>query len=154
MRSFAGSRGFRLAAGGAAGTLAIAAGLLGGLGPAVSARAAAAPASTAPSSAAASSSSLLCVYRVISVWPGGFAFEITLTNVGTSPVAWSLTWTWPDGQQIASAWDVDFSQSGAAVTVTGAGNDVIIPPGGSITLSFTATGTPPPALPIHCSPAG
>jgi cellulase/cellobiase CelA1 len=130
--------------------LAIVAGLLGALGPAVPATAAPA----APAQAAAISPSLSCVYRVTAVWPGGFAVEITLTNIGTNPVSWSLTWAWPNGQQLTGAWNASLTQSGATVTATGTSYNWIIPPGGSIAFGFTATGTPPPVLPIPCTPAG
>lgn len=126
----------------------ILAGTVGALGPAVPATAAQA----ATVHTAAVSSSLSCVYRVTAVWPGGFAVEVTLTNTGTDPVARSLTWTWSGGQQFTSAWNASFSQSGATVTVTGTSVDRTIPPGGSVTFGFTATGTPPPVLPIPCTP--
>lgn len=150
MPRHAGRRRFRRAVLGGAGTLAIAAGLLGTLGPAVPATAArAAVAQPAPAS-----SSLSCVYRVTAVWPGGFAVEVTITSTGTSPVSWSLSWTWPGGQQLVSGWNASFSQSGATITVTGTSYNQTIPPGGSVTFGFTATGTPPPVLPIPCTRAG
>ena len=127
---------------------AILAGTVGTLGPAMPATAAQAP----TVHTAAVSASLSCVYRVTAVWPGGFAVEVTLTNTGTGPVAWSLTWTWPGGQQLTSVWNASFSQAGATVTVTGTSFDRSIPPGGSVTFGFTATGTPPPVLPIPCTP--
>jgi cellulase/cellobiase CelA1 len=102
---------------------------------------------------APASSSFSCVYRITAVWPGGFAVQITLANTGTSPLTWSLTWTLPGGQQITSGWNASFSQSGATVTAAGASYNRIIPPGGSVTFGFTATGTPPPVLPIPCTPA-
>lgn len=132
--------------------LALVAGLLGALGPAVPASVASA-AQAAPAQTAAISPSLSCVYRVTAVWPGGFAVQVTLTNIGTSPVSWSLTWTWPSGQQLTGGWNAILTQSGATVTAAGASYNTIIPPGGSITFGFTATGTPPPVLPIPCTPA-
>ena len=142
-------RRFRSAVLGAASMLALVAGLLGALGPAIPASAA----QGAPAQTAVISPALSCVYRVIAVWPGGFAAQITLTNIGTSPVSWSLTWTWPSGQQLTGGWNASFTQSGATVTATGTSYNVIIPPGGSVTFGFTATGTPPPVLPIPCTPA-
>ena len=126
----------------------IVAGTLGALGPAVPATAAQA----ATVHATTVSPSLSCVYRVTAVWPGGFAVEITLTNTGTTPAAWSLSWTWPSGQQLTSGWNASFAQSGASITVTGTSYNSTIPPAGSITFGFTATGTPPPVLPIPCTP--
>jgi cellulase/cellobiase CelA1 len=145
----AGRRRFARAVLGGASTLAVVAGMLGALGAAVPAPAARAAAALT----AAASSSLSCVYRVTAAWPGGFAVEVTLTNTGTSPVNWSLTWTWTGGQQLTGGWNASFSQSGATITVTGTSYNWVIPPGGSITFGFTATGTAPPVLPIPCTRA-
>lgn len=150
MEQHAGGGRFRRVVLGGASTLAIVAGMLGALGPAVPTTAARA----AVAQTAAASSSFSCVYLVTNVWPGGFAVEIILTNTGTSPLTWRLIWTWPGGQQIISGWNASFSQSGRTVTVTGTPYNWTIPPGGSVTFGFTAAGTPPPVLPIPCTRAG
>lgn len=142
----AGRRRFRHAVLAGASTLAVMVGTL-------SAGVSATPARAAVAQTAAVSSSFSCVYRVTAVWPGGFAVQITLTNTGTGSLTWSIFWTWPDGQQVTSGWNASFSQSGRSVTATGTSYNRIIPPGGSVTFGFTATGTPPPVLPIPCTPA-
>jgi cellulase/cellobiase CelA1 len=166
MPSHAGNSAVRRVVGAGASTLAVLAGLLAALGPAMPAKAAPATSSTISSTLSsgmasamarivAASSSLSCVYEVTGVWPGGFAVQVTITNTGSSPVpGWSLTWTWPGGQRLTSGWNASFAQSGATVTVTGTSANGTIAPGGSVTFGFIATGTPPPVLPIPCTRIG
>jgi hypothetical protein len=141
----AGSSGFRRAILGGAGTLALVAGMTGALGPAV-------PASAAPAVAAqsAATSSLTCFYRIINVWPGGFTVQITIVNPGSSPLpGWSLTWTWPGNQQIVSVMNASIVQSGPNVRLF---SNAVIPPFATITITLNVVGTPPPVLPIPCTP--
>ena len=59
-------------------------------------------------------------YRV-NQWTGGFVAYVDVT-AGANPVhGWTVTWTYPAGQQISSAWSAQVSQVGAAVTATGLG---------------------------------
>ncbi len=40
--------------------------------------------------------------------------KVTAGNAAVN--GWTLKWTWPGSQGITSAWNVDWSQSGSAVT--------------------------------------
>ena len=138
---------FRSTALGRAGTLAIMASMLGGLGSAV-------PANAAPAAAAqpAAASALSCTVHVYGDWGSGFVLEIVTTNTGTTPVPFApLTWTWPGSQQItAPVWGATLSQSGATVTATEP-SGFVISPGGSAAWGFTVRGTLPAVLPIPCT---
>jgi len=39
-------------------------------------------------------------YSVGSQWPGGFTGNVNLTNLGDPMTSWSLTWSFPAGQQV------------------------------------------------------
>ncbi len=45
-------------------------------------------------------------YRITDQWPGGFIAEVSVRNTGTAPLtSWTTTWTFPDGQSVASMWN-------------------------------------------------
>jgi cellulose 1,4-beta-cellobiosidase len=61
-----------------------------------------------------------------------FGATITMNNTGSTALSsWTLTWTFPNGQTIASLWNGDAAQSGANVTVTNESYNGSIPTGGS-----------------------
>jgi hypothetical protein len=61
-----------------------------------------------------------------------FGATITINNTGSTALSsWTLTWTFPNGQTIASLWNGNATQSGANVTVTNESYNGSIPAGGS-----------------------
>ena len=60
-------------------------------------------------------------YRIIAQWTGGFQASVSIRNLTTAPVAFtSLSWQFPNGQEITGAWQVgQWSMTGGTVTVTG-----------------------------------
>ncbi|WP_225847157.1 glycoside hydrolase family 9 protein [Streptomyces sp. HPF1205] len=80
------------------------------------------------------------VYKVTSSWSGGFQADVAVTDTGASAVnGWKLTWTFGGDQKIGNGWNGTVSQSGQKVTVTDAGYNAAIAPGGSVDIGFTAT---------------
>lgn len=76
-------------------------------------------------------------YVVNKSWPGGFQASLRVRNTGPAPLsAWRLTWTFANGQTIASGWNGVFSQSGAAVTVRNAAWNGSVAPGASVAAGF------------------
>jgi cellulose 1,4-beta-cellobiosidase len=51
-------------------------------------------------------------------WNNGFTGNLNVTNLGDPLTSWSLTFTFPSGQQITQAWNGRATQSGANVTIT------------------------------------
>jgi len=49
---------------------------------------------------------------------GGFTANLTIHNLGDPITAWTLTFTFPNGQSGIQGWSANWSQSGAAVTAT------------------------------------
>ncbi|MFJ6792970.1 glycoside hydrolase family 9 protein [Streptomyces sp. NPDC091268] len=79
-------------------------------------------------------------YAVDNVWGTGFTATATVRNTGPTAVdGWQLTWTYPGGQRVMSAWNATVTQSGAAVSARNADWNRTIAPGA--TASFGVQGT-------------
>jgi len=52
-------------------------------------------------------------YNVVATWGGGFQANVTLTGGSSGLNGWDLEWQFPAGTTVSSAWNVDWSQSGA-----------------------------------------
>ncbi|MFI7624288.1 cellulase family glycosylhydrolase [Micromonospora echinofusca] len=72
-------------------------------------------------------------------WPGGFTANVAVTNLGDPIDGWRLTWTFPAGQQVTSAWNATVSAVGADVTAVNLGYNAAI--GTNATASFGFNGT-------------
>jgi hypothetical protein len=83
----------------------------------------------------------------VNQWTGGFTANVSV-NVGASAVSgWALTWTYPGGQQVTSAWNATVTQSGTAVTARNVSYNGQVPAGGSVQFGVQGTATssnPPP----------
>ncbi len=79
---------------------------------------------------------------VASSWSGGFQASIVVADTGGGPLnGWTLSFTLPSGETLASTWGGTFTQSGQTVTVTNAPYDGVIKQGGSVSIGFTANNT-------------
>src|SRR5581483_8109615 len=83
-------------------------------------------------------SSCVVTYTVTNQWNTGFGASFTIQNTSASAwTSWSLQFSFPNGQTITQLWNGNFTQNGAAVTVTNlsyngavaAGATVTSPPG-------------------------
>jgi len=80
------------------------------------------------------------VYTRASEWPGGFVADLTVTNNGTTPISgWSVGFTFPGDQTIASAWNTAFTQSGRRVTATNLPYNRVLNPGASTSFGLQGT---------------
>ncbi|GAB3237161.1 hypothetical protein GCM10027447_36140 [Glycomyces halotolerans] len=78
--------------------------------------------------------------EVVNDWGSGWQGRVVLHPEQTID-GWDLSWTWPGGQQIGSAWNVDWSQSGANVTASDVGWNARVEGGTSQEVfGFTASG--------------
>jgi cellulose 1,4-beta-cellobiosidase len=73
-------------------------------------------------------------------WNTGFTGNVTVTNLG-DPISggWSLTWTWPSGQQVTQGWSATISQSGANVTATNPGWAASLATNGTANFGFNGS---------------
>ncbi|MEU8364380.1 cellulose binding domain-containing protein [Nonomuraea sp. NPDC048882] len=81
-------------------------------------------------------------YQRTGQWQGGFQAEVTVTNTGPSPIsAWTVAWTFADGQRITQLWGGTLSANGSSVTVRNAGWNGQLAPGAATTFGFLASWT-------------
>ncbi|MEU6859248.1 cellulose binding domain-containing protein [Glycomyces sp. NPDC046736] len=59
-------------------------------------------------------------YRVVSDWGSGFQANVALTAADAVD-GWELTWDFPSGTTVTSAWNTDWTQSGTAFTAADVG---------------------------------
>ncbi|MEV4509058.1 cellulose binding domain-containing protein [Dactylosporangium sp. NPDC049525] len=110
-----------------------------------------------PSSSSPPALSCRATFLNTSVWATGFVADVTITNTGTTPIVdWVVTFSFGGDQRIGQAWNGTFSQTGAAVTLTHASWNRVIPPGGSVTVGLYGTRsapvTPPPVIYVNGVP--
>ncbi|MER7460739.1 cellulose binding domain-containing protein [Micromonospora sp. NPDC126480] len=89
--------------------------------------------------AAAAAAGCRVDYRVTNQWPGGFGADVTVTNLGDPVTGWTLTWTWPAGQQVTHLWNGVVDQAGAQVAVRNVDYNGSIATNGSVGFGFTGS---------------
>jgi Cellulose binding domain/Fibronectin type III domain len=93
-------------------------------------------------------------------WGTGFTASISITNSSASAISsWTLTWTWAGNQQITQSWNGNFTQNGAAVTLTNASWNGAIAAGASVNgvgfnASYSGANTAPPVFSLNGVPCG
>ncbi len=74
-------------------------------------------------------------------WQGGFQGEVTVRNTGSTPTtAWTVTWSYPDGQRISQLWGGEHTQSGTAVTVRNTSWNGTLAANATTTFGFLGSG--------------
>lgn len=70
-------------------------------------------------------------------WGGGATVSIAVRNNGDTPINdWTIAWTFPANQKITNMWNANYTQSGAAVTVTNMPYNGTIAPGSTVNFGF------------------
>ena len=92
-------------------------------------------------------------YTGSSQWNVGFGVAITVTNLGSPVTSWTLGYSYPGNQQLASGWNGNWSQSGQNVTVTNASWNGSLGTGGSAQIganfSYSGTNTSPTVFTLN-----
>jgi chitodextrinase len=84
--------------------------------------------------------------KIDSEWSGGWVATISVRNVDVEPLTgWHVSWRWPGDERVQALWNATTSGSGPDVTVTDAGYNGSVPPGGTTTFGLLVTATGPPA---------
>lgn len=81
-------------------------------------------------------------YAVNNAWNTGFTATVTVKNTGATAVdGWQLTWAYPGGQRVTSAWNATVTQNGTAVSARNADWNRTIAPGATATFGVQGTHT-------------
>lgn len=117
--------------------------------------AAAQPIHPAPARPAASASAASCTatFVIAGQWPGGFVANVVVTNTGTVAITnWTVTITFPSAPRVTQVWGATITQSGPIVVAQNPGLNTSLPPGGSTSFGFAASGSAPTGTPaITCT---
>ncbi len=89
-------------------------------------------------------------YEVTGTWPGGGQAQVTVHNDGPARLTgWTVTWVLPGGTGIRDLWNGTLARAGSAVSVTDAGWNALVEPGGSVSFGLNLTTTAGrPAVPV------
>jgi endoglucanase len=90
-------------------------------------------------SSASAAAGCQVAYELAGQWQGGFQGNVTINNLGERVDGWSLSWAFPDGQQVAQSWNAVVTTSGATTTAKNAGYNPTIPAGGTVSFGFLGT---------------
>ncbi|CAL9362658.1 hypothetical protein SUDANB176_00707 [Streptomyces sp. enrichment culture] len=75
-------------------------------------------------------------------WGSGFTGRWTVTNTGTTAVGgWTLSWSFPSGTSVTSAWDASVTGSGTRWTARNASYNGTLAPGASVSFGFVGYGS-------------
>lgn len=88
------------------------------------------------------SSSCSVNYSISTQWAGGFTAGITVTNTGTAAInGWTLSFTFPGGQQVTEGWNGTFTEQGAQVSIQNLSYNASIAPGTAVSPGFNGSWT-------------
>ncbi|GLY00582.1 MULTISPECIES: lytic polysaccharide monooxygenase [Actinoplanes] len=86
------------------------------------------------------------MYNIVSAWTGGFQAEVMVHAAETAVNGWTVSWTWPGTQTLASAWSGKATSSGSLVSVANENWNASVPAGGHVTFGLLGSGTAPPQV--------
>ena len=98
------------------------------------------PVTGQPVSSAPGAGGCTATYQVTNSWPGGFQGVVLVTNTGPAALTgWTVNWTFPNGQTVASLWGGVRTVSGAAVSVRNENWNGNLGPGATNSIGFIGT---------------
>lgn len=90
---------------------------------------------------ASGASGVTAAFTKTSDWGSGYEAKYTISNSGGSALtSWTVEFTLPSGQSIASLWDGSYAANGQNITVRSTWNGSV-PVGGSTSFGFTVKGS-------------
>jgi mannan endo-1,4-beta-mannosidase len=75
-------------------------------------------------------------YSITGSWAGGFQADVKVTAGSATIKAWTVTWTYTNGQTVTQAWNATVTSSGAAVTARNATYNGTLPASGTTSFGF------------------
>ena len=93
-------------------------------------------------------------YSTANAWQGGSQGSVTVRNTGSSAIsAWTVRWTFPNGQTISSLWNGRLTQSGSSETVRNESYNGALAANASTTFGFQVSGATPGTPALTCTPS-
>jgi endo-1,4-beta-xylanase len=112
------------------------------------------PASSRPPSSSPPAGTRGCTasYSIVNSWQGGFQAEVRVTAGSAAITAWTVTWTFANGQTITQIWSASASGS-PAVTARNASYNGSVGAGANTTFGFIGSwnGTNAVPSPVNCT---
>jgi len=99
------------------------------------------PPTTAPTTPPDSAGCTAAV-AVASQWNGGFQDNVTVTAGSAAIKAWTVKWTFANGETVSQMWSASYSAAGSTVTATNVSWNGALAAKASTTFGFTGSGTP------------
>jgi Cellulose binding domain/Glycosyl hydrolase family 12 len=78
-------------------------------------------------------------YAVGNQWPGGFAANVTITNLGDPLSSWTLQWSWSAGQTVTQYWNAALTQSGSTVSASNVSYNGTLPTNASTSFGLNGS---------------
>ncbi|MGK5683603.1 cellulase family glycosylhydrolase [Actinoplanes sp. URMC 104] len=78
-------------------------------------------------------------YAVSGSWGTGFQGAVTVTAGRTAIRGWTVTWTWPSGQQLTNTWNATITTTGSTVTARNMPYNGSLAAGATASWGFTAS---------------
>ncbi len=91
---------------------------------------------TTPTTPTGGAKSCTASYAIVSQWQGGFQGEVKVTAGGSAVTAWTVTWTFPNGQSVSSVWNASVVTSGSGVTAKNLNYNGRLDPGAGTAFGF------------------
>ncbi|MET8093256.1 cellulose binding domain-containing protein [Micromonospora sp. NPDC005220] len=88
-----------------------------------------------------------CAVRsTVAQWPDGLVARLLVTNTGSTAIdGWTMRWRFYAGQQLRSLWGAEVvDRDSSYLRVRNVRHNALIPPGGTVSLGFVATGSQTP----------
>jgi polyvinyl alcohol dehydrogenase (cytochrome) len=92
-------------------------------------------------SAHAATAGCSVTYAITSQWTGGFAASVSVKNLGDPIDGWTLSWSYPAGQQVTLAWNAAVSQSDSLVTARNVSYNGSVGVGADVAFGFNGSWT-------------
>lgn len=99
------------------------------------------PPTTPPPTTPPPAGGCTATHRVTAQWSGGFQGEVEVTAGATALKGWTVTWTYPGGQQVTQAWNATVSSSGSTVTARNVSYNAAVAAGAKTSFGFLGSGS-------------
>lgn len=94
------------------------------------------PPTTPPTTAPGGARACTATYSLVNQWPGGFQGGVQVTAGPAAITSWTVTWTFPTGQTVASFWDTALTSAGPSITARNVSYNGSLAAGGRAQFGF------------------